>query len=454
MKIGLVGCGNMARRSRAAGAAPCCAPTRRRARARRSPRRSAARRSPATPRWPSAPIWSCSATSPPSSQTWPREVGAARQGVASILAATPLAALRDAYPDRPVYRIMPSLPVEVRQGAVVPGRGPRSPDAPRSTPRCASCSPSSARWSCSPDALMDVAMGLMSCAPAYVALVAEAQVDAGVRRGIPAAQGAELVVQTLAGTAELLRRRGYDTLAVRREVASPGGLTARGAGRARARRPARRLQRRPRRGARRPDDRSLILASARTEIAGYLSTLIYVYTLLIIIYIVIQLLFSLGVRPPYSRTTDAVLGFLRDVCEPFLRIFRRIVPRFGGLDFSPMLAIIVLRDRQQRRSSDGHPRRLSRGDGLRQRPSAPGSALGCSCSSCSSLDQLTKHLVRTLDHPRRRTPLPARHAARPHPQPRRRLRLPPRRPGRRHAPDRRWRCWRCSSTSRCTPPGR
>jgi len=50
-----------------------------------------------------------------------------------------------------------------------------------------------------PDALLDVAMGLMSCAPAYVALVAEAQVDAGVRREIPAAQGAELVVQTLAG---------------------------------------------------------------------------------------------------------------------------------------------------------------------------------------------------------------------------------------------------------------
>ena len=58
--------------------------------------------------------------------------------------------------------------------------------------------------------------------------VAEAQIDAGVRRGVPAAQGAELVVQTLAGTAELLRRRDNDTMAVRREVSSPGGLTARG----------------------------------------------------------------------------------------------------------------------------------------------------------------------------------------------------------------------------------
>ena len=78
------------------------------------------------------------------------------------------------------------------------------------------------------DRLLDVAMCLMSCGPAYVALVTEAQVDAGVRYGIPAAQGVELVVQTLAGTAELLRRRSYDTLAVRREVSSPGGLTVRG----------------------------------------------------------------------------------------------------------------------------------------------------------------------------------------------------------------------------------
>lgn len=86
----------------------------------------------------------------------------------------------------------------------------------------------------------------------------------------------------------------------------------------------------------------MILASARTDVAGYLSALIYVYTLLIIVYIVIQLLFAAGIRPPYSLTTDRLLGFLRDVVEPFLRIFRRFAPRLGGLDFSPMLAIIAL----------------------------------------------------------------------------------------------------------------
>jgi len=85
-----------------------------------------------------------------------------------------------------------------------------------------------------------------------------------------------------------------------------------------------------------------VLATTRTEVAGFLSTLIYVYTLLIILYIVTQLLFSLGVRPPYSRATDAVLGFLRDICEPFLRVFRRFIPSVGGLDFSPILAIITL----------------------------------------------------------------------------------------------------------------
>ena len=87
---------------------------------------------------------------------------------------------------------------------------------------------------------------------------------------------------------------------------------------------------------------ALVLASARTEIAGYLSAVIYVYTLLIIVYIVVQLLFAAGIRPPYSITTDRLLGFLRDVVEPFLRIFRRFAPRLGGLDFSPMLAIIAL----------------------------------------------------------------------------------------------------------------
>jgi YggT family protein len=86
----------------------------------------------------------------------------------------------------------------------------------------------------------------------------------------------------------------------------------------------------------------LPLASARIEVADYLSALIYVYILMIFAHIVVGWLFAFGVRPPYSRTVSAVIGFLRDVCEPFLRIFRRVLPSFGGIDFSPIVALIAL----------------------------------------------------------------------------------------------------------------
>jgi YggT family protein len=87
---------------------------------------------------------------------------------------------------------------------------------------------------------------------------------------------------------------------------------------------------------------TLVLASARIEVAQYISTLIDVYVLLILVHIVLQWLFAFGLRPPYSRVSSAVLGFVRDVCEPFLRIFRRLLPSFGGLDLSPIVAILVL----------------------------------------------------------------------------------------------------------------
>ena len=86
----------------------------------------------------------------------------------------------------------------------------------------------------------------------------------------------------------------------------------------------------------------MVLATTRTDVAEFLSTVIYVYTLLIILYIVTNLLFAAGLRPPYSRTSNAILTFLRDVSEPFLRIFRRVLPAFGGFDFSPILAIMTL----------------------------------------------------------------------------------------------------------------
>jgi pyrroline-5-carboxylate reductase len=154
------------------------------------------------------------------------EVAPHARAVASILGGVALADLKAAYPDRPVYRFLPSTPVEVREGVVVRAAdGPQDQDLDRDVPALFAELGLLVEID---DALIDTAMGLMSNAPAYVALLAEAQVDAGVRHGLPPDKAAEMVVQTFAGTAALLRARGNDTLAVRREVTSPGGSTARG----------------------------------------------------------------------------------------------------------------------------------------------------------------------------------------------------------------------------------
>ncbi|MGI8557633.1 MAG: YggT family protein [Solirubrobacteraceae bacterium] len=84
------------------------------------------------------------------------------------------------------------------------------------------------------------------------------------------------------------------------------------------------------------------LLTAREQVASFLGNLIYVYSLVIIAYILSSLLLSLGLRIPYSRVSDAVLSFLREVSEPYLRVFRRILPPFGGFDLSPMIALFVL----------------------------------------------------------------------------------------------------------------
>ncbi|HEY0344254.1 MAG TPA: pyrroline-5-carboxylate reductase [Solirubrobacteraceae bacterium] len=154
------------------------------------------------------------------------EVGGEAQGVISILGGVPLAALRGAYGATPVVRMIPSVPVEVRQGVTCHAR-----DAQADAELEAQAIELFERVGLVvglDESQIDVAMGLMSCAPAYVALVAEAQVDAGVRAGLPADVAGELVAANMGGTAALLQARGMDTLAVRRAVTSPGGSTARG----------------------------------------------------------------------------------------------------------------------------------------------------------------------------------------------------------------------------------
>ncbi|HEY1510216.1 MAG TPA: YggT family protein [Solirubrobacteraceae bacterium] len=87
---------------------------------------------------------------------------------------------------------------------------------------------------------------------------------------------------------------------------------------------------------------TVLAALTRGDIANYVQALFLVYILLIFVYILLNMMFSLGLRPPYSRYSDAVMSFLRDVCEPYLKIFRRFIPPIGMFDLTPMIAIVVL----------------------------------------------------------------------------------------------------------------
>jgi uncharacterized protein YggT (Ycf19 family) len=82
---------------------------------------------------------------------------------------------------------------------------------------------------------------------------------------------------------------------------------------------------------------SMLLLDAADTIANFVNVFISVYILVILIYIITS-----WVRLPYSPTLNRVQRFLFDVCDPYLRLFRRIVPPLGPLDLSPMLAVIVL----------------------------------------------------------------------------------------------------------------
>ena len=79
------------------------------------------------------------------------------------------------------------------------------------------------------------------------------------------------------------------------------------------------------------------VGDAVSSVTTFVWAFTLVYTLTIITYILTSWL-----RLPYSPTLNRIQRFLYDVCEPYLRLFRRILPSFGGLDLSPMVALIVL----------------------------------------------------------------------------------------------------------------
>ncbi len=125
------------------------------------------------------------------------EIRAHVKAVASVLGGTPLAALQEAYPGVPAFRVMPNTPVEVRRGVVcyTPPDG-RRPQLQRDVVNLFERVAIVVQL---PERLMGPAAAAMSVAPAYDALLAEAQVDAVVRYGLGAELASRLVVETWPG---------------------------------------------------------------------------------------------------------------------------------------------------------------------------------------------------------------------------------------------------------------
>jgi pyrroline-5-carboxylate reductase len=158
-----------------------------------------------------------------------KEIADVATTVVSLLARTTQAELRAALGGDAVtiLRVEPNTPVAVRRGVLAFA----VPDAPVDADAVSAVRELFARVGTIvdvPEPLMGVAGACSGVGPAYWSLLVEAHVEAAVRKGMPAALAFALVGETMAGTAELLRERGGDTLGLRREVTSPGGTTARG----------------------------------------------------------------------------------------------------------------------------------------------------------------------------------------------------------------------------------
>jgi len=155
-----------------------------------------------------------------------RDIGERAKAVVSILGGTQVEAVERAYPGRPVYRFMPNIPAEVGRGVFCYAPGSRAAEGPEE--EILDLFGRAGTVVRLPEPMIEPATALMGCGPAFFALVVEALVDSGVRHGLQPEQAGLMAVETMAGTAEVLREHDLDTAVLRKRVTSPGGSTARG----------------------------------------------------------------------------------------------------------------------------------------------------------------------------------------------------------------------------------
>jgi pyrroline-5-carboxylate reductase len=147
--------------------------------------------------------------------------------VVSILAATTTEQLSAAYPGAAIYRFIPNMNTDVRRGVLCYVAGPGAADGPEDE-ILALMGRAGAVIRLDDEPLIEPAMALMSCGPAFMALVAESFADAGVAHGLDPEDAIRMVVETMGGTADYLARHDYDAPDLRARVATPGGTTEKG----------------------------------------------------------------------------------------------------------------------------------------------------------------------------------------------------------------------------------
>jgi pyrroline-5-carboxylate reductase len=154
------------------------------------------------------------------------EVAGKARAIVSILAVTTTEELERHYPDTPIYRFIPNIPAEVGRGVLCYARGTLADRGPERDilelfGRAGTIIPLDER-------LIDPAMAVMSCGPAFLASVVEALAEAGAAHGLDAREATRMAVETMAGTAAYLSAHDLDAAELRTRVATPGGVTERG----------------------------------------------------------------------------------------------------------------------------------------------------------------------------------------------------------------------------------
>lgn len=147
--------------------------------------------------------------------------------VASLAAGVATSTLEEHLPaGTPVVRVMPNTPAQVLEGMAAVSGGAAATDAHLAT--VTEVMSAVGRAVSVPETYQDAVTAVSGSGPAYVFLVAEALIEGGVQAGLPRDVATELAVQTLYGSAKLLRETGERPGTLRERVTSPGGTTAAG----------------------------------------------------------------------------------------------------------------------------------------------------------------------------------------------------------------------------------